>query len=122
MGKTKKAPDKNTPGLHNTKSHTGKVNLLIAMRYRECMVYVRQVEECFFMWDAIFEGQLYSHYVYVPLEGRKKLPAEIVKQMTEMCYAGATTTIDVKKGIELSEKDKKMVAEFEKLQGSKLSV
>ena len=72
------------------------------------------VDRDIFIWDAGYDGELYSSYVVVtPEKGRKTLTKGQIQAARDMCYAGATATIDIKLGIKLDKATKKGVEIFE---------
>ena len=84
------------------------------MKYKKGMIYVRQVDEEIFIWDAIYKNKLYSSYIVITLDkGKKKLGKDIIDEVRQMCYAGAATTIDLQMGVKLSKKDRDLIKKFE---------
>jgi hypothetical protein len=95
--------------------NTGRMKILLAMAYKDGMIYIRQVDEELFIWDAVYKNQLYSSYVVITLtKGSTKLPDDIRDQAREMCYAGAVATIDHQRGDKISKEEAKNVELFEK--------
>ena len=113
MSKSKKTVD-SLPKSKFNNNHKGRMKILLAMKYKDCFVYVRKIDRDLFIWDAVFEGQLYSSYMIItPPEGKELTDKEIA-QATEMCYAGAAATIDLQLGEELTNTQKQNVKTFEK--------
>jgi len=81
------------------KKDQGRMKVLMAIGYKKGMIYVRQIDEEIFIWDAIYENKLYSSYINITLnKGKKKMPKKIVNEARQMCYAGAAATIDYQMG------------------------
>jgi len=101
-------------GLDNAKDVSGRVKILLAVGYKDGMIYVKKVDKDLFFWDAVWQGQLYSNYMVItPKKGETELSEVMNGQVAEMCYAGAAATIDELRGDEMSEKDKAAVALME---------
>lgn len=93
----------------------GRMKVLLAMKYKKGMIYVRQIDQEVFIWDAIYKNKLYSSYIIITLKkGTKKLPNDILDEARQMCYAGAASTIDIQMGDKLSKKVKDTLKTFEK--------
>lgn len=96
------------------KKHKGRVKLLYALPYEKNMVYVRMIGEDLFMWDVVYGGEIYSSYIIItPEKGKKKLEKKHIAAALQMCYAGATATIDMKMGKKLDKKMQENVKIFE---------
>ena len=97
------------------------MKVLFAMPYKGGRIYIRMFDRDLFTWDAVFGGELYSSYIVItPAKGRKTLTKRQIQTAVKVCYAGATTTIDMKVGVELDERTKKSVEMFEKSKGKEL--
>lgn len=100
-------------GIDNAVDNTGRVQIRMAIGYKDSMIYIRKIDRDLFFWDVVYQGQLYSNYIVIVPEEGKELEEEINHKATEMCYAGATATVDGLMGVELSDEDKKLVAMME---------
>lgn len=100
-------------GIDTAEEHKGRVRVLTALGYKDGMIYVRRVGKDMFLWDAIWEGQLYSSYIIVTQQEHEVLSEEQVHEIADMCFAGGAATIDTLRGDELSEKEKGIVKTFE---------
>lgn len=68
---------------------------LIITRYKGCHVYVRHIYPDIFMYDFIFDNQLYSDYLVItPEKGKKKLTEKQIKASAAWTFAGATASIE----------------------------
>jgi len=86
----------------------GRVEVLKAMKYRGCMVYVRRYDKEIFTYDAVIDGEIYFGYLVMkPKKGTTKLTDEEVQSTRNLIWAGAETTIDTKLGIKLDKATKK---------------
>lgn len=94
--------------------HTGEMKVLTVMSYKDCPIYVRMIGKSTFIWDVIFENQLYSSYMVItPGKGRKRLNTDEIAEVAKMCFAGASATVDTKLGIKLSDTDEAVFKRFE---------
>jgi hypothetical protein len=74
----------------------GRMKVLRVMPYKGCQVYLRQIDEDIFMYDIVFEGQLYSDYIILtPEEGIDKLTENQINGAAGIIFTAATTTIDI---------------------------
>jgi len=98
-----------------SKTIRGRIKVLLALGYEGNKIYVRQIDKDMFLWDVVWNGEIYSSYIVInPEKGRKTLTKEQTKIAIDMCYAGACATIDVMMGKELGRKEKENVEIFEK--------
>ena len=96
------------------KTDSGRMKILMAMEYKDGMIYIRQIDEELFIWDAVYKNKLYSSYLVIKLsKNKKKLPSDVVDEVRDMCYAGAASTIDMQMGVKISDKTMQMVKDFE---------
>lgn len=88
--------------VRNDESERLKIHLRVG--YKDGIIVVRSVDGEVFLWDAIWHGDIYSGHFIITLpegdkigaDGRyKSHPEAILKEVREMCYAGAATTIDM---------------------------
>lgn len=97
-----------------SKKATSEISLILAIPYRGHMVYIRRIYNDLFLWDVVFNNEIYSSYIVMkPAIGKINLTDSQVKMTRDLCFAGAAATIDEKMGIELSKKDKENVDTFE---------
>ena len=54
--------------LDNAVESKGRVKILLAVGYKNGMIYARKVDNDLFFWDAVWEGQLYSNYLVITPE------------------------------------------------------
>lgn len=93
---------------------TDVMKLLMAMTYKGHKIYIRSIGRDVYLWDAVYNNELYSSYIVMkPAKGKKKLSAEERDEVVKMCYAGAAATIDIQLGVELSETDQVVIDRFE---------
>lgn len=93
----------------------GHMRVLMSMTYKGNHIYVRMIGTDMYLWDAVYDGQIYSSYIIMkPAKGRLKLTPAETDEVVKMCYSGAATTIDTLMGVELSETDAAVVDRFEK--------
>jgi len=98
----------------NAKTITSYISLLMAVTYKNGRIYVRRIMKDIFLWDAVFNGELFSSYfVITPKPGQDKLSEDEVAEVLKMCYSGAAATIDYQRGDRLPETDEKIVKRFE---------
>jgi hypothetical protein len=96
------------------KKDDGIMKVLMVITYKGYAIYIRMVDKKIFIWDVIFENQLFSSFIVItPKLGEKGLNEDEIKEVIKMCYAGAAATVDNLLGVELSEKDKDMLEKFE---------
>jgi len=92
------------------------IKLMKAMRYRGQMVYIRQIGISLFEYLLVFKKQVYSSYMVItPRKGKKKLTADEEAQAGALLFVGATTTINMLLGDELSDDEKARVGAFEEV-------
>lgn len=89
------------------------MKILMAMEYKGYKVYVRMIDDDLFIWDAVYDNELYSNYIIITPKEGEKLADDTIAQAKDMCFAGAAATIDTKLKVELSDKDKENVEIFE---------
>jgi hypothetical protein len=92
------------------------MKILTAVGYKDGMVYARQIAgstKDIFLWDAVWQGQLYSSYIVVTHEEGVELTQDVVDNARDMCYAGAAATIDFQRGEGLTDQEKAQVELFE---------
>jgi len=93
--------------------HKGRMKLIMAVGYKDGMIYVRMVDRDLFIWDAVWKGQLYSSYIVITPKEDEELSQDIINEAAQMCYAGAASTIDIQRGEGLSDEEKRQVELFE---------
>ena len=92
-----------------------RVKLLKAIPYKDCMVYIRMIDNEIFMYDLIYKNELYSSYLVItPKKGSKKLTKDEINQSAALIFSGAISTIDILVGNKLDKKTKNIVNTFEK--------
>ena len=93
----------------------GRIKVLKAIPYKGSMVYIRQIDGDIFMYDIIFEKEIYSSYLVItPKKGKTKLSKPEVARAAALILTGAITTIDTLKGDVVSDKEtKQAVKQFE---------
>ncbi len=91
----------------------GRISVLKVIPYKGYMVYIRHVDgdipliDDIFMYDFIFENQIYSNYIIMgPEKGKDKLTEDQVNQTAAMIFAGAVASINTLLGEEVSEENK----------------
>lgn len=93
---------------------TGKMTVLMVITYKGYNLYIRLFGKNMYVWDVIFNNELYSSYIVIrPSIGKKTLTAKEREEVIKMCYSGASATIDSLLGIDLTETDKAVVSRFE---------
>lgn len=93
---------------------SGLMRVLQVITYKSYPVYIRMIGYKTFIWDVIFENQLYSSYMEISAaKGKSRLTKAEVDEVVKMCYAGAAATVDGLLGIELEDKEADIVARFE---------
>ena len=70
-----------------------------------------------FVWDVIWNGDIYSgHFVVTLPKGKKRHTNKIIMEVGQMCYAGGAASIDALRGENtLTEKQKQNVEIFESM-------
>ncbi len=97
-----------------TKKVKGRIRVLKAIPYRDCPVYIRQVDNEIFMYDLIFKNQIYSSYLIIkPEKGKTKLTETQIGQAGALIMTGAMTTIDTMLGDKMDTQTKEVVNTFE---------
>lgn len=83
--------------------------------YKGGKILIRLIDEEIFLWDALYEGEIYGSHFIIPLpKGQKTHTEKILVELRGMCYAGGATTIDMLRGENtLDEKQKENVEIFE---------
>lgn len=95
----------------------GRIQVLKAMPYKDCMVYIRRIEKVIFEYLLVFNKLIYSSYMIItPRKGKTDLNKDEISQCTELLWAGAEATIDTLLGTKLSEEDKKKVEAFKEVE------
>lgn len=90
------------------------VRVLMLLVYEDCPICIRMIGKNMFMWDVIINNKFYSSYMIINPSGKKeKLTAGEINEVVKMCYAGASTSVDMVKGKKLSTKDEDIVKLFE---------
>ena len=86
---------KEAPPEVKIKKVKSRMATLIVMPYKGCNVYVRWVEPDIFMYDLVFNNQIYSDYfVITPEKGKKKITKKQIEASAAWAFAGATATIE----------------------------
>lgn len=97
-----------------TKKVKGRVSILKVLPYLDCPVYIRLIDNEIFMYDLLYNNQLYSSYLIIrPKKGMTKLSDSEINQASALIYTGAMATIDTLKGNGPDEKMKAVVDTFE---------
>ena len=92
----------------------GRVAVLKALPYRDCMVYIRQIDGEIFMYDLVFKGEIYSSYLIItPKKGKTKLTKSEISQAGALILTGAMATLDELTGNGLAKREKEVVNTFE---------
>jgi effector-binding domain-containing protein len=92
----------------------GRVRVLKAMPYRDCPVYIRQIDTELFMYDLIYNNQIYSSYLIIkPKKGTLKLTESEIGQAGALIMTGAMATIDTLLGTKLDKKTEDIVKTVE---------
>jgi len=92
----------------------GKVTVLKVMLYKEHNIYIRMMYGEYFEYVFAHEGNIYSSYIIIkPRKGETKLSNDEISQASGLIWNGATATIDMLLGEDLSEEDKEKVRQFE---------
>jgi len=90
----------------------GRVNLLYALPYLTCMVYVLQIDGDIFMSLSVIKGQMFQFYLEMkPKKGDTELTKLEIERTLQIMIAGAHTTIEQQMGVEQSDKGKAQAAE-----------
>jgi hypothetical protein len=100
-------------GLLGSVDAPPRMKLLTAVGYKDGMIYVRQVDRDLFIWDAVWQNQLYSSFIVITPEDDKELPPSVIDHARDMCYAGAASTIDFQRGEGVSDQEKEQIEVFE---------
>ena len=67
--------------------------------YKGGIILIRLIDEEIFLWDALYEGEIYGSHFIIPLpKGQKKHADNVLVEVRGMCYAGGATTIDMLRG------------------------
>lgn len=72
----------------------GRILLLHAKPYKGCMVYIRQIDEDLFLYDVVFNGQIFPFHLEVTHKIGEKLSESTIRGAVGMVLAGAHATID----------------------------
>ena len=97
-----------------SKKVKGRIKVLKALPYKGLMVYLRMIDDDIFMYDLVFNNQIYSSYLIMkPKKGDKKLTQDEIDQSAALIFSGAAATIDTLKGDGLDKKGKAIVKTFE---------
>lgn len=96
------------------KNIKNRVQPLRVMRYKDCPVYVRMIGTDLFMYDLIYNNEIYSaNLVITPRKGQTKLSEVEIQRAGALIWAGAVTTIDTLLGVtpeqQKIEADKKLI-------------
>ena len=92
----------------------GKMTVLKVMLYKGHNIYIRMLYGEYFEYVFSHENEIFSSYMLIrPRKGENKLSDDEISQATALIWSGATTTVDVLTGTELSDEDKKKVEAFE---------
>jgi hypothetical protein len=101
-------------GKLKTKKVKGRVRVLKVIPYRNCPVYIRQIDTELFMYDLIHNNQIYSSYLIIrPKKGATKLSETEIGQAGALIMTGAMTTIDTMLGTKLDKKTAEVVKTVE---------
>jgi len=94
------------------KNIKNRVKLLRAMRYKNCMVYLRMIGTDLFLWDLVYNNEIYSgNLVITPGKGKTKLSDVEIQRSSALVWAGAVATIDSLLGESSLTGKKKIAAE-----------
>jgi hypothetical protein len=98
-----------------SKKVQGRIEILKVMPYRGSMVYIRRIDKDIFMYDVVFKKEIYSSYMVItPKKGETELSEKEIAECRELIYAGACSTVDIKRGdIKLDKKTQRVVGAFE---------
>jgi hypothetical protein len=101
--------------IPHKKIKSDRYKMLEMVGYKDGTIISRLFDNEIFVWDVIWNGQMYSGHFIVTLDaGQSVHTNQIINEVTQMCYAGAATTIDMLRGEnEIDEKQKQNVAMFE---------
>ena len=92
----------------------GKMTVLKVMLYKDHNIYIRMLYGEYFEYIFSHEGQIYSSYMVIkPSKGKTELSDDEISQASGLIWNGATATIDMLMGDELSDEDKEKVRQFE---------
>ena len=98
----------------NVKKVDGRIRVLKALPYRDCMIYLRMIDKDIFTYDLIYDNQLYSSYMIItPKKGKTKLSDDEINQCAALILSGATSTIDTLMGTKLEDRTNEVVKTFE---------
>lgn len=99
-----------------SKTVKGRIKVLKATLYKDCMIYIRLIDNDIFMYDAVFKGQIYSSYIVIKSKkDSTRLTKGEINQSAALIFVGATTTIDTLLGERVDKSTEKRVKEFEKI-------
>jgi hypothetical protein len=87
----KKPVDINKVSKNATK---GRVQLLHALKYMDCWVYVLRIDKTLFTYHAIINGEMYFSYVEADISEGKRLTDKQIKGYIGIILAGAHATIE----------------------------
>lgn len=77
------------------KNVKGRIKVLRAMSYKNSMVYIRQIGIDIFMYDLIYNNEIYSSYmIFTPRKGQTKLTSSEVQRAGSLIWSGAVATIE----------------------------
>lgn len=77
-----------------TKKVKGRITVLQVLPYRGGTIVIRKIDEDVFEYIVSFDTEIYSDYMIIDLEGKKKANQKQTVSMGALLFTGATTTID----------------------------
>lgn len=91
----------------------GRIKVLRALPYKGSMVYLRMINKDIFMYDLIFNNEIYSSYmVFTPRNGQTKLSKSEIESAASLIWAGAMATIDTLLGETVTGEKKEQAERF----------
>ena len=80
------------------------MKVLKVMRHEGCRVYLRMIDKDIFMYDLIYNDEIYSSYmIFTPRNGTKSLSVAEIESATALIWSGAVATINSLLGIKLKD-------------------
>lgn len=77
-----------------TKKVKGRISVLQVLPYKGGSICIRKIDEDIFEYIVTFDNEIYSDYMIIDLEGKKKTNQKQTVSMGALLFTGATTTID----------------------------
>ncbi len=110
--------EKKQPKL-TPKEIKNRIRILKVMPYEGHMVYLRLIGEELFEWLLVFDGEIYAgSMVFVLPKGKKEMTQEQINVASNLVWAGATATLDMKMGKKLTKEQEEKAQLFEALDQS----